>query len=149
MKCKIIVDENHEEEVLIFVREKTQHSDSLKKEIEELLGGISAEIIGYGDGEIVTLSPADVHCFIIENGKIFALTENKKWQLRQRLYVLEESLNKDFIKINQSCIANIKKIASFETSIGTSLSVVFKNGYKDYVSRRQLKAVKERIGIKL
>ena len=121
----------------------------MKKEIDELLLGYSSELIGYGDGEIIKLCPADVHCFIIEGGKLFALTANKKLQLRQRLYTLEESLGNDFIKINQSCIANVKMIERFETSIGASLSVVFKCGHRDYVSRRQLKSVKERIGFKL
>ena len=149
MKCKIIVDSEREEEVLLCVHEANQQHEELKKEIDELLLGYSSEIIGYGDGEIILLSPADVHCFIIEGGILFALTANKKLQLRQRLYTLEESLGNDFIKINQSCIANVKMIERFETSIGASLSVIFKCGHRDYVSRRQLKSVKERIGFKL
>ena len=60
------------------------------------------------------------------------------------LEILSKSL---FIKINQSTVANITKIERFETSIGGSLSVRFKNGYRDYVSRRNLKKIKERMGI--
>lgn len=149
MKCKIIVDKERDEEIILRVHEADQRTEELKKEIDELLLGYSSEIIGYGDGEIIKLCPADVHCFIIEGGKLFALTDDKKLQLRQRLYTLEDSLGNDFVKINQSCIANVKMIKRFETSIGASLSVVFKCGYRDYVSRRQLKSVKERIGFKL
>ena len=36
----------------------------------------------------------------------------------------------------------------YQKTFSGTLSVVFKNGYTDYVSRRNIKAVKERIGIK-
>ena len=55
----------------------------------------------------------------------------------------------DFVKLNQSCIVNIKKIECFDASLGGALKVTLKNGYRDYVSRRQLKAVKERLGLKI
>ena len=56
-------------------------------------------------------------------------------------------LNGIFVYINQGCLADLKKVHHFEASIGGSLRVVFKSGYKDYVSRRQIKIVKERIGV--
>jgi DNA-binding LytR/AlgR family response regulator len=48
-----------------------------------------------------------------------------------------------------SCIANLSKIKKFNASFSGSLSVVFKNGYTDYVSRRSVKFIKERLGLKL
>ena len=53
----------------------------------------------------------------------------------------------NFVKINQSCIVNVNKIERFDTSVSGTLKVSLKNGYTDYVSRRQLKPIKERIGI--
>ena len=38
--------------------------------------------------------------------------------------------------------------ASLEKLAGSKLEVILKNGYTDYVSRRQMKNVKERLGIK-
>ena len=78
---------------------------------------------------------------------MFALTEKGKYRLKSRLYQLEKNLNDNFVKINQSCIANIKKIEKFKASVGGALMVIFKNGYEDYVSRRNLKNVKERLGL--
>jgi len=40
-------------------------------------------------------------------------------------------------------------IKKFDVSFGGALTVIFKNGYTDYVSRRQMKIVKERIGFNL
>ena len=64
-----------------------------------------------------------------------------------RLYQLEELLPSDFLKINQSCLVNIEKIKRFDSSIGASLRVMLDDGDRDYVSRRQLKTVKERLGL--
>jgi len=60
---------------------------------------------------------------------------------------LEEKLSSDFIKINQSCIVNIKKIEKFSASIYGTLNIKLKNGYSDYVSRRNMKKIKERFGL--
>ena len=78
---------------------------------------------------------------------MYALTENEKFKIKSRLYQLEEKLDNNFVKINQSCIANIKKIDRFKATVGGSLTVVFENGYVDFVSRRKLKNVKERLGL--
>ena len=84
---------------------------------------------------------------MVEDGKVYALTESEKYRLKQRLYLLEEMLDVSFVKINKSCIANIRKIKKFDASFSGTLTVVFKNGYRDYVSRRNLKSVKERLGV--
>ncbi len=145
MKCTIVIDPTREEEVVIYVRQKTPLAEQIKLLTEES----SAALVGYQGQQIVSLLPGDVTCFFTESGKLFALTEKETWQLRQRLYEIEALLGTDFIKINQSCIANVKKIDRFEVSIGGALRVIFKNGHKDFVSRRQLKFVKERMGFRL
>lgn len=144
MKCTVTIDKNREEEVLIFAHEKT----TLVDKIENLVLTKSLELIGYNDKSIIKLSPLNIFCFVVENNKIYALTKNEKIQLKQRLYELEAILDESFVKINQSCIVNIKMIERFNVSFAGALLVVLKNGYKDYVSRRQLKIVKERIGLK-
>ena len=143
MKCRTIIDREHDEEVVIYVHEKNALSDA----IADLVLGKSTEIIGYKDREIVKLNVSEICCFAVCDNKVYAFLENEKLYIKQRLYTLEEMLDKDFIKINQSCIANIKKIKKFDASLTGTLSVIFENGYRDYVSRRQLRSVKERMGI--
>ncbi len=143
MKCTLIITNEHEEEVVIYAHKKTK----LIEEIEEMINGSAPEIIGYGENQAVRLKNDEVTCFMVEDNKVYALTDKDKYQLKQRLYQLEEILPDTFVKINQSCIANIRKIERFDTSISGTLIINFKNGYKDYVSRRQMKAVKERFGL--
>ena len=144
MKCTIIIDKNREEEVIIYAKEKSTLTD----EIERLVNDNNLELIGYDkSGEGVKLTTDEVYCFTAEDNKIFAITEKDKLRIKCRLYQLEEILPEYFVKINQSCVANIRKIARFDTSVSGTLLIKFKNGYKDYVSRSQVKAVKERLGL--
>ena len=141
MKCTVILNPNREEEILIYAHERSR----LIEQIEQMA---SPKWVGYREQVSVVLNPADVDCFIVEDGKIQAVTNEGKFHVRARLYQLEEKLSDSFVKINQSCLANMNRIARFEVSFGASLTVIFKNGYRDFVSRRQVKQVKERLGIK-
>ena len=144
MKCTVIIDPTREEEVVIYARER----NGSVEEICALVEGTAPLLVGYGDGTVVRLQPDDIHAVITEEGRVFALTHKEKLRLEHRLYTLEEKLGQTFVKINQSCLGNVGKIKRFDVSIGGALMVTFQNGYTDYVSRRQLKSVKERIGFK-
>ena len=143
MKISVFTDKNREEEIVIFAHEETE----LINQIKSLINDYSSQITGFKENEIYQLKATDIYCFAVENNKVFAITENDKFLLKNRLYSIEEGLSSDFIKINKSCIANIKKIERFDAAITGTLMVRFKNGYTDYVSRRSVKSVKERLGI--
>ena len=144
MKCFTFIDKNEEERIIIYSKERT----SLVEQIEKLVSSTGVSLTGTYEDTIVLINPMDVSCFVVESGKIFALINEKKYQLKERLYQLEDmSFNEYFVKLNQSCLANIKQIKEFKASIGGSVMVIFQNGYKDYISRRELKNVKERIGL--
>lgn len=143
MKLQIVIDRNRDEEIIIYVHEKSP----LVCEIERLVKSHSVDLVGYTENETVKLNLNDVYCFFTEDNKVYALTKDEKLRLKYRLYQLEENLNNSFVKINQSCIANIKRIDRFKATVGGSLTVIFKNGHIDYVSRRNLKNVKERLGL--
>ena len=144
MKFSFIKDKSREE-VIVYSKEKTE----LIEEIEQLVSNNKTEFIGYSDREAIMINPKDVHCFIAEDNKVYALTEKEKFRIRQKLYQIEAVCGENFIKINQSCIANIGKIKKFDASLSGTLLVIFKNGYTDYVARRRMREVKERLGVRL
>jgi len=143
MKFRVIIDPQCEEETVIRARSRTP----LVEALTDLLSGACGETVGFREGEWVRLNLSEVCCFTVEDGKVFALTGQGKWQVRQRLYQLEETLPSDFVKINQSTLANLRQIDRFDTSVAGTLKVRFRNGTVDYVSRRRLRAVKERLGL--
>ena len=106
MKFRFLIDKNREEEVIVYAHKKTK----LVESIENIVKEDNFELIGYADREAVKLDLADVYCFTVENNKVYAVCENEKYLLKSRLYQVEENLSENFIKINQSCIANIRKI---------------------------------------
>lgn len=143
MRCEIIIDPVAEERVVIHTRQESELTRAICRLVEER----TTRLVGYRGGEIVPLTPAQIVCVTVEGDRVYALCEGEKLQLRQRLYVLEEMLGDGFVKINQSCLANVSKVARFDASVSGNLKVRFQNGYTDYVSRRQVKRVKERFGI--
>ncbi len=142
MKYKLFIEPEREEEVIIYAHQKNE----LIEKIEALVTCEKEELLGYTDRGVVRLKPAYIYCFAVENGKVYAVTDSERILVKLRLYQLEERFVGDFLKINQSCLVNVKRIKRFDSSIGGSLTVVLNNGYRDYISRRQLKTVKERIG---
>lgn len=143
MKFKLVLDSTLEEQVVVYAHSESELTDKIKRLVESE----PWLIIGFKGESSIPLVLEDIHCFTVFEGHVFALTDNDRLQVRERIYVLEKILGNDFVKINQSCLANTKRIARFSASIGGSLQVTFKNGHKDYVSRRQLKSVKERMGL--
>lgn len=143
MKFTLKLDKSREEEVLIYAHEKSALTDKIEKLV---LNDKSHVILGYKDDVATRIDESDVYCFFIEGGKLYALLDGGKFHVKMRLYELEALLSDDFVKINQSTVANITKVSSFGVSPGASLTVFFKNGHKDYVSRRQVKAVKKKLG---
>ena len=144
MKFRLFIDRDREEEVIVYAHEKSRLVSSIEKLVSD-----NTELIGYNGKTAVRINLWEVYCFVTERNKVYAITEKEKLQLKLRLYQLEEIADENFVKINQSCIANIRKIEKVQATFSASLSVVFRNGYTDYISRRNLKHVKERLGVKL
>lgn len=143
MKFKFEKDENRSE-VIAYSKEKTE----LISMIESICFADEFPLVGYYENEIKELNALEIECFYTSNEKIYALLDKKSYLVKKRLYELNDLFKDTFIFINQGCLVNLNHIERFEVSIGGSLIVVMKSGYKDYVSRRQIKSIKERIGIK-
>ena len=143
MRYEVLIDPTCEECVTIRVRERNETVEALIR----LLDAPHAPLIGYEEGGGVPLDPMDVCCFLVEDGHVFALVGEHRYRIKRRLYQLEACLPHYFVKIHQSAIANLQQVERFETSFGGSLCVYFQNGYRDFVSRRNLRQVKERMGI--
>ncbi len=146
MKFTLFIDKDREEEVCVYAHEESPTT----KKLEEIAKGNDTglrELVGYRNDGIIIFDIDSVYCFYLEDGKLYAMLATDRVHVKKRLYEIEELLPEGFVKINQSAIANISKIERFGVSIGASMTVIYKNGHRDYISRRQLKHVKERIGI--
>ena len=143
MKYKVIIDESLEEDIVIYAKEES----SLTNEIRHLIQTYSNEIILYNLEEIIKTNISEVIAFTVLENKVYAITPFGKFVIKSRLYQLNEVVGDSFIKINQSCLVNVKKIKRFKVSPFGGMYVVMEDGFTDFISRRQLKTVKERMGL--
>ena len=142
MKLNVFVDKTQEERIDIYIKEKRQ----IVEDIENLISEENI-LLCYKNSEIYKVSFSEIILLTVENEKVAVFTEKDKFFVKERLYMAEEKLSSDFIRLNQSAIGNIRKIRKFDCSVSGTLKVTFTNGLTDYVSRRQVKAVRERLGL--
>ena len=149
MKYTLFIDEGHDEEVIVYAHSKNE----LIERLEALINGQNLNtppIIGYVGDDIVEVKPKDVSCFFIEDKRLYASTEKGK-VLFERIYLyrpVPTKIEGDVYTFECSANQALYYFERFSVSFGAALTVHFKNGYRDFVSRRQVKAVKERLGLK-
>lgn len=107
-----------------------------------------AVLSGLREGRHEVIDPADLIRVYSQSGKVFAQSTKGIYQLRFRLYEMEEKLDAArFIRISNSEIIAIAQIARFDLSFAGTICIELKNGEKTYVSRRYMPALKAVLGL--
>lgn len=146
MKFRLIIDPTKEEEVVITARERTPLIDQIEKLVCEQQANT---LVAFTEDDTILLTIDEIACCMVLDGKTFAIDiKGNQLRLKQRLYELEENLPEHFIRINKSCIANIRQLERFSATYSGGINAVFKCGYTDYVSRRCFSAIKRRLELK-
>lgn len=143
MRFRLVIDPDKEEEILATVH----NPSDLTKKIEELVLSHSGtdKLPVYQEDQMRLLSFSDIACITVLEGKTYAIDEEgRQYRLKLRLYELEALLPHYFIRINKSAIANENQIERFHAGYSGAVDVVFKCGYREYVSRRCFAAIKRR-----
>ena len=146
MKFNLIIDKQNPPSVTVVC----PAVNATVKKIEELCScddQNSAVLYGYDGYDVVTLELDRVSCFCTDESKVFCFANGQKFATKLRIKNVLEMIDDRFVKINQGCVVNVNQIEKFTASIGGSLKVVLKNGFSDYVSRRELTNVKRRLGL--
>lgn len=133
--------DSKETRVVIYTPEIT---DEVQEIINNLKRTEKKRIIGNKDERIYILSLDDIFCFYSQNGKIFAQTENTSYEVREKLYRLEEDLiGTSFIRISKFAIANVDKIKNLELLFNGNMCLNFINGGQEQISRRYVSRFKK------
>jgi len=143
MNFQLIIDNENEELITARVKKANELTDRIENLVKEYVG--ENKIVAFSEDETVILEIKNIECVTAIDNKIWAITENGRFFIRNRLYEVEKLLPSSFIKINKSSVANISKIKKFISTYSGSVNVEFKSGYIDYVSRRCLPQVKRRL----
>lgn len=146
MKFKVIIDKTKDEEIVATVREPSALTEQIQQLVLAYTG--TDRITAYGEDDTKILKVHEIVCITVQDGKTYAVDENaKQYRLKQRLYELEELLPPSFIRINKSAIANETHIQKFAANFSGAVDVVFRGGYREYVSRRCFAQIKRRFGL--
>lgn len=144
MKVELNIDEKFKE-ILVTIS-----TDKINDEVQELVNYIEYKedyLVGIADDQVCILDISDIIRVFVEDRKVFVVTTKGKFVVRKKLYEMNNLLTKDFVKISQSEIANIKFIKNLDLSIRGTIVIVYKNSDISYVSRRLLKDFKTKLGL--
>ena len=99
------------------------------------------------DEHIVILRPREIFMIRVEAEKTIVYCRSQRYTTSKRLYELEKRLGRNFMRISKSTIINLNEIASVEPSFNSMMTLILKNGCKDYISRKYLPDFKKYLGL--
>lgn len=144
MKLELNIDEKVKETLVVVSANK------IDKEVQNLINYIeysSEYLIGIVEDKASIIDIDEIIRVYIEDRKTFVVTLKDTYVVKKKLYEVENMVTRNFIKISQSEIANIKFIKNLDFSNTGTIVVKYKNSDISYVSRRMIKEFKLNLGI--
>jgi DNA-binding LytR/AlgR family response regulator len=148
LKIDLDINDNYEEVTVVI---KAPSIDDVVMDIMEKLKSESKKeksIVGKKNQKVYILNPKDIIMFYSEEQKVLADTSEGSFEIKMKLYEIEELLAKtSFVRISKFTIVNVKRINNIELFFNGSLIINLSNGKQETISRRYVKQVKEFIGM--
>ena len=144
MKLELNIDEKVKETLVVVSANK------IDKEVQNLINYIeysSEYLIGIVEDKASIIDIDEIIRVYIEDRKTFVVTVKDTYVVKKKLYEVENMVTRNFIKISQSEIANIKFIKNLDFSNAGTIVIKYKNSDISYVSRRMIKEFKLKLGI--
>lgn len=103
------------------------------------------KLILQGEDESFLFNATDIIYFVSEQGKTYAITKRGKYEVKEKLYALSDSLkNKGFIQINKSTVVNINFIKSISAEFSGNYTARLKDNKETLIiSRKYFNSFKE------
>ena len=133
-----------EDEIIVRCREP---DDEIMSLIYSIAAGRS-KLTAYSEDGIVKLSPKEIFYFEAVDNKVFAYCEKQVYEIRRKLYELEETFeNSDFLRISKSTIVNVSKIVKLVPYFNSRLEAVLENGERTIISRQYVPDLKRKLRV--
>lgn len=140
MKIRVELDSSiTEEEIIIRCGSLSEEVQRVQKILADLATQ-NQKFVFYKGATEYYLSLEEILFFETEGKIIYAHTINDMYQMKYRLYELEEFLPGYFMRISKSTILNTNKVYSIQRNLTASSVVEFQNTHKQvFVSRHYYK----------
>ena len=146
MKIRIEIDPGIEEQEVVI---RCGVIDESITQLQSLLlnaGKEKKKIVFYKDETEFYLPLDEVLFFETADNLVWAHTPQDEYQVKYKLYELEELLPGTFMRISKSAILNTRKVYSISRNLTASSLVEFQNSHKQvYVSRNYYKPLKNKL----
>ncbi|WP_340084117.1 LytTR family transcriptional regulator DNA-binding domain-containing protein [Siminovitchia sp. FSL H7-0308] len=145
MKVKIDIDDLYENTSI------TIQTNEWTDELEQLVSFIKKEkpkrLFGVEEDQTIVLDPETIDYIYAEKRKVYAALENgRRLEVKMKLFEVENLLgNSCFTRFSKSVIGNVNRIQRFELSFNGNLCVYFSSGNKEYITRKYVASVKEKL----
>lgn len=126
---------------------RTAHLGQDIEQIQAALAQLDRQpLIFYKGTSEYFLKLDDLLFFETDGSKIFGHTKDNAYEVKLKLYELEEYLPHHFLRVAKSTIVNIKKIYSLDKSFSGTSSIRFYDTHKEvHVSRHYYQLLKEKL----
>lgn len=146
MQIEVRIDEKYTEPKIIIVTDKM--TDEVHAIVKRLSDKQPQVVAGFQEDTVKLLEPSEIYRIFSASGKVLAETADGEYVLRLRLYEVEQRLDsREFVRISNSDIINLKKVRSFDLSFSGTICITLSNGTVAYVSRRSVAKIKQILGI--
>lgn len=146
MDIEIKTDENLSDVKIIICAPRM--TDEINGIIALLSQKDSHILCGYKDGRLEIINPSLIYRIYAESKKVYAETEDGLFLIKMRIYRLLDILDcRRFVRISNSEIINLDKVAHFDLNHVGTICVKLKNGEITYVSRRYVSEIKRVLGL--
>lgn len=145
---KVEIEINQEiEETIVLIKSK-EDSPEVQKLVEKIKNiDDDNKIVAQKDEKFYILDFKEIDSIYSNQGKNYINKNNEEYLTKSRLYELEEELTSNFIRISNSEIINFDKVENLDLSITGTIKIKLKSGYTTYVSRRNIRKIKEYLKI--
>ncbi len=148
MKLNINIDSGAKEPEIIITTAHMTEDVNRVVEFVSRLDDAPTIISGIREDKVELLDQETIVRIYAEDGKVFANTEHGLYQIRLRLYEVEERLDTGkYVRISNSEIVNLKKVKSLDLSFVGTICMELSNGEVSYVSRRYVSKIKKVLGL--
>ncbi len=123
-----------------------EEEDAFK--IAQLLDAIvktdDVHILGFNEHGQKQLESRKILYFTIENDDVMAVLSNSRYEVKMKLYEVEETLqDKYFIRVSKYALVNLNMIDYIRPALNSKLLLLMKNGDEVEVNRRYYKSFKK------
>ena len=147
MKVEIQFDPALDEPVIVLrAPGPTEEVEALAEKLRTL--GLSRPFTVYQEREPVRVNRGAVLRFFAEDKGVFCQTDKGVFNVRQRLYELEEELEGTrFVRVSNSEIVNLDRVTALDLTLTGTIKMTLEGGTVCWVSRRYVKKIKQALGL--